>query len=183
MCVYVCMFSISQDFPVRLALSHLPLKSSFYISTRPICGIDGFLLTFILTLMSASISIYYPCVSASPLQHNRSVIGGWWKTVGLKALTGVVVRCCFLGICMDSDFKGCAVLWSTFMLFLSTATCGLPFMMPPAFFLSSISSFSPPLFLYLTTTILTSMQRKVPLPPAPPLPLLILLPLCAYLLF
>lgn len=109
MCVYVCFF-ISQDFPVSLALSYPPLKSSLYISTEPICGIDGFLLTFVLTPLSASISIYYLCVSARPLQHNRSGIGGWWETVDLKALTGVAVRCCFLGIGVDSNFKDAAAL-------------------------------------------------------------------------
>lgn len=92
----MCVF-ISQDFLVSPTLSYLPLKSLLYISTQPICGIDGFLLTFVLTLLSESISIYYPCVSAGPLQHNRSIIGGWWRTAGLKAHTGVAVRCCFLG--------------------------------------------------------------------------------------
>ena len=92
-CVCACVFLS----PWTLPLSYLPVKSLLYISAKPICGIDGFFLTFVLTLLSASISIYYPCVSPSPLQHNRSIIGGWWHAVGLKALTGVAVRCCFWG--------------------------------------------------------------------------------------
>lgn len=40
-----------------------------------------------------------------------------------------------------------------------------------------------PFLLYPTTAIITSCWGEEPLPPAPLLPLLILLPLCAYLLF
>lgn len=89
MCAFMCVF-ISQDILVHLALSYLLLKSFFYFCTKPICGMDGFLLTFILTILSAHISIYYPYVRASPLQHNRIIIGGMVKVCTFEGAH----RCC-----------------------------------------------------------------------------------------
>lgn len=61
-------------------------------------------------------------------------------------------RCCcqmlFLGISMDSDFKGCADLWSSFLLFLEATTCGLFSMLPPP----SLSLLHPPFFSWLSVS-------------------------------
>lgn len=140
----MCVFFISQDFLVSRARSHLSLKSSLYISTEPICGTDGFLLTFVSTLLSASISIYYPCVSAGPLQHNGGIIGGWWETVDLKALTGVAVRCCFLGDLYGLRLQRlCSSVKLLLALLLSSHTWAPSTKPPPrAFYLALL----PPLF-------------------------------------
>ena len=152
-CVCVCVFYfISQEFLVSLALSHPLLKSSLYITTKPICGIDGFLLTFVLTPLSASISIYYLCVSAGPLQHNGSAVGGM---VGDCRFEGTHRCCCQMLFFGD--------LYGLRLQRLSTSVKLLPalplshhtwalFMLPPPpppSLLSILPSpLSPPLFLY-----------------------------------
>lgn len=84
--------------PATLPSSYLPPKSLLYIFFKAIWSIDGFFLTFVLTRLSAFISIYcisrvlVPILAAQP-----SITGGWWKTGGLEGLTAVAVRCCFVG--------------------------------------------------------------------------------------
>lgn len=140
MCAFMCVF-ISQDILVHLALSYLPLKSFFYFYTKPICGMDGFLLTFILTVLSAHISIYYPCVCSSPLQHNRIIIGGMVKVCRFEGTHRCCCQMLFFG-----DLYGLWLqrLWISMKLLLTLplgSHVWVPFMMPPTFSLVSISSF------------------------------------------
>lgn len=180
-CVYtyicVCVF-ISRDF-----LPYLLLKPLLYIflPNPSVVLMAFFLPLYWLFCQHPSASITDVLVSA--LYNTIEVLlgvcvcggsgnsRGGVVTVCLKALTGVAVRCCFWWICMDSDFKGCAVLWISLLRFLQQLCV-------PSLFRLLL-----PFLLYPTTAIITSCWGEEPLPPAPLLPLLILLPLCAYLLF
>ena len=143
-CVCVCAYFISspRNFLVSLAVSHPLLKSSLYITTKPICGIDGFLLTFVLTPLSASISIYYLCVSTGPLQHNGSAVGGM---VGDCRFEGTHRCCCqmlFFGDLYGPRLQRLSTSVKLLPAFpLSSHTWALFMMLPPS---PSLSSTFPP---------------------------------------
>lgn len=165
MCVFIFFHFISEDIPVCLALSYLCLKSMIYISAESIYVIESFLLQ----------SRIDAPVRASIMHESELALYGTMEILlgdGANCRIEGTHRCCwqmlFLGISVDSDFKGGAVLWSS-----SSSR------QPRVSLLHLFCLFSllfPLLFLYPHHI----MWRELSQPPAPALPLLILLPLCAY---